>query len=102
MRVLTVRQPWAWAILNAGKNIENRSRNIVGSYRGPVAIHAGMTADNDGIEECARLTGHSRDYVLDIAMDKPRGMNITVVTTAKTDEESRRLLQLLGFPVRQG
>ena len=35
-------------------------------------------------------------------VDKPRGMNITVVTTAKTDEESRRLLQLLGFPFRQG
>ena len=34
-------------------------------------------------------------------VDKPRGMNITVVTTAKTDEESRRLLQLLGFPFRQ-
>jgi len=34
-------------------------------------------------------------------VDKPRGMNITVVTTAKTDEESRRMLQLLGFPFRQ-
>ena len=34
-------------------------------------------------------------------VDKPRGMNISVVTTAKTDEEARRLLQLLGFPFRQ-
>ena len=34
-------------------------------------------------------------------VDKARGMNISVVTTAKTDEESRRLLQLLGFPFRQ-
>jgi large subunit ribosomal protein L5 len=34
-------------------------------------------------------------------VDKTRGMNITVVTTAKTDEESRKLLQLLGFPFRQ-
>lgn len=34
-------------------------------------------------------------------VDKTRGMNITVVTTAKSDEESRRLLQLLGFPFRQ-
>jgi large subunit ribosomal protein L5 len=34
-------------------------------------------------------------------VDKTRGMNITVVTTARTDEESRRLLQLIGFPVRQ-
>jgi large subunit ribosomal protein L5 len=33
-------------------------------------------------------------------VDKARGMNISVVTTAKTDEESRRLLQLLGMPFR--
>lgn len=39
MRVLTVRQPWAWAIIHGGKDVENRSRNIAGGYRGPVAIH---------------------------------------------------------------
>ena len=33
-------------------------------------------------------------------VDKARGMNISVVTTAKTDEESRKLLQLLGVPFR--
>ncbi len=40
MRALTVRQPWAWAIIHGQKSVENRSRNIAGSYRGPVAIHA--------------------------------------------------------------
>ncbi|MEE6273491.1 hypothetical protein V2J56_09045 [Georgenia sp. MJ206] len=43
MRALTVRQPWAWAIIHGGKDVENRSRNIAGSYRGPVAIHAGVS-----------------------------------------------------------
>jgi large subunit ribosomal protein L5 len=33
-------------------------------------------------------------------VDKARGMNISVVTTATTDEESRKLLQLLGMPFR--
>jgi large subunit ribosomal protein L5 len=33
-------------------------------------------------------------------VDKTRGMNISVVTTARTDEESRKLLQLLGMPFR--
>jgi large subunit ribosomal protein L5 len=33
-------------------------------------------------------------------VDKARGMNISVVTTAKTDEESRKMLQLLGVPFR--
>jgi large subunit ribosomal protein L5 len=36
-----------------------------------------------------------------LKVDKSRGMNISVVTTAKTDEEARRLLQLLGMPFRQ-
>ncbi len=41
MRVLTVRQPWAWAIIHGGKDVENRTRNVAGAYRGPVAILAG-------------------------------------------------------------
>jgi large subunit ribosomal protein L5 len=34
-------------------------------------------------------------------IDKVRGMEISVVTTARTDEEARRLLQLLGMPFKQ-
>ena len=33
-------------------------------------------------------------------VDKARGMNVSVVTTAKSNEEARRLLQLLGMPFR--
>jgi large subunit ribosomal protein L5 len=32
--------------------------------------------------------------------DKARGMNVSMVTTAKTDEEARKLLQLMGMPFR--
>lgn len=35
---LSLRQPWAWAILHAGKRIENRSRRT--HYRGEFLIHA--------------------------------------------------------------
>jgi large subunit ribosomal protein L5 len=34
-------------------------------------------------------------------VDKIRGMDITVVTTAQTDEEARELLRLLGLPLRE-
>jgi large subunit ribosomal protein L5 len=34
-------------------------------------------------------------------IDKMRGMAVTVVTSAKTDEEGRRLLALLGMPFRK-
>ena len=38
---LTICQPWAWAILHAGKNIENRK--WYSNYRGPLLIHAGKS-----------------------------------------------------------
>jgi large subunit ribosomal protein L5 len=33
-------------------------------------------------------------------VDRLRGMEVTIVTTARNDEEGRRLLQLLGMPFR--
>lgn len=36
------------------------------------------------------------------SVDKVRGMEITIVTTAETDDEARHLLQLLGMPFRRG
>jgi len=33
-------------------------------------------------------------------VDKARGMNVSVVTTARTDEEARKLLQFIGMPFR--
>ncbi len=35
-----------------------------------------------------------------LKVDKGRGMNVSVVTTARTDEEARKLLQLMGMPFR--
>lgn len=46
IRILTVRQPWAWAIIHGGKDVENRVRNIAGDYRGPVAIHSAQRWDD--------------------------------------------------------
>lgn len=47
---LSIRQPWAWAIIFAGKDIENRSwchPNPALNFRGEFAVHAakGMTRD---------------------------------------------------------
>lgn len=51
LRILTVRQPWAWAIIHGGKDVENRVRNIAGDYRGPVAIHSGLLVDQAGLDD---------------------------------------------------
>ncbi|HNM76958.1 MAG TPA: 50S ribosomal protein L5 [Tepidiformaceae bacterium] len=34
-------------------------------------------------------------------VDKVRGLQVTIVTTAKTDEEGRKLLELMGLPFRK-
>jgi large subunit ribosomal protein L5 len=34
-------------------------------------------------------------------VEKIRGMNVTIVTTARTDDEARELLKQLGLPFRQ-
>jgi large subunit ribosomal protein L5 len=45
------------------------------------------------------LTEQSMFREIDVdRIDRPRGMDITLVTTATTDEEGRELLRLLGFP----
>lgn len=49
MRAITVRQPWAWQIVNQRKDVENRTRNIAGKYRGPVAIHAALKPDEEAL-----------------------------------------------------
>ncbi|RLP68368.1 ASCH domain-containing protein [Mycetocola reblochoni] len=68
MRVLTVRQPWASAIIHGGKDVENRVRNIAGTYRGPVAIHAaaGKAAEITDEQE-ARLLAADADELGGIA-----------------------------------
>jgi hypothetical protein len=45
MKALSIRQPWAWLILHAGKDIENRNwrpRNPGLRFRGTCLIHAGI------------------------------------------------------------
>ncbi len=48
------------------------------------------------------LNEQSMFHEIDIdRIDRPRGMDITVVTTATTDDEGRALLKLLGFPFKE-
>lgn len=46
-RCISVRQPWAMALVLGIKDVENRSWPT--SYRGPLLIHAGKTLDEDGV-----------------------------------------------------
>lgn len=75
MRILTVRQPWAWAIIHGGKDVENRVRNIAGGYRGPVAIHA--AAGGSSVDR-------SQDWDDYVNGDHPlAGMNVREVASTR-------------------
>jgi ASCH domain len=39
-KALSIKQPWAWLIVNGFKDVENRSRRT--HHRGPLLIHAGL------------------------------------------------------------
>ncbi len=49
LRVLSVRHPWAWAVLHAGKDVENRTWTT--AHRGMVAIQAGRLPAADAREK---------------------------------------------------
>ncbi len=63
---LSVRQPWAWAIIHAGKDIENREQVALRhlTWRGPFCVHAslGMTQDE---------YAYARDFMSDIGVQCP-------------------------------
>jgi large subunit ribosomal protein L5 len=57
--------------------------------------------DGNGNYTCG-LTEQSMFHEIDQdKIDRARGMDITVVTTAKTNDEGRALLKLLGFPFKE-
>lgn len=90
-KALSVRQPWAWAIIHAGKDIENRTVHSVslgGMRPGRICIHAskGMTLDE---------YEYTRDFmaVMGIACPRPdaliRGAIIGVVTVTEVVQEHK-------------
>lgn len=50
MKALSIRQPWAWLIVNGHKDIENRNWHT--NFRGPVLIHAGKAMTKGEYESC--------------------------------------------------
>ena len=67
MKALTVRQPWAWLIIHAGKRVENRTwcppRHMLGQR---IAIHASKRVD---LHDCAETFAELRaqDMLDDVA-----------------------------------
>lgn len=79
---LSVRQPWAWAIIHAGKDMENRDwrqPNPGLSFRGAVAIHAGKGMTRDEYEDAAETIHDISGLHVPKAADLVRGGILGVV-----------------------
>lgn len=50
VKILSIRQPWAWLIVNRHKPVENRE--WPSGYRGKLYIHAGKTMTKSDYEAC--------------------------------------------------
>jgi hypothetical protein len=51
MKALSIRQPWAWLIVNGHKDVENRTRNL-GDHIGPLLIHASASSTAADYKAC--------------------------------------------------
>jgi len=90
---VTLRGERMWALLDRLMNI---ALPRIRDFRGVPAKLDGRGNYTIGLREQLAFPEIDFDKV-----DKVRGMEITIVSTAETDEEGRRLLKLLGMPFRE-
>lgn len=81
MKALTLKQPWAWAVACAGKDVENRSWRPPDSLLGQrIAIHAGLSFDHDGDLAICHLA--PPNVAIPGPADHVRGAVVAVATLA--------------------
>jgi large subunit ribosomal protein L5 len=90
---VTLRGEKMWSLLDRLINI---ALPRVRDFRGVPANLDGRGNYTIGLREQLMFAEIQYDKI-----DKVRGMEITIVTTAKTDEEGRRLLALMGMPFQK-
>src|SRR5947207_1988168 len=88
MRALSIRQPWAWCILHAGKDIENRDWQPCNPglrFRGTFLLHASLRCDPIDQETRERIRAASG---IEIPNDPPRGGIVGQVDVVDVVHES--------------
>ena len=90
---LSIRQPWAWTIIHAGKDIENRTWKT--NYRGQILIHAPQKIDHDGYYF---LTYEMGIKVSDIVFSQRGGIvGVVDLTDCVTHHDSKWFFGEYGF-----
>jgi hypothetical protein len=86
MRALSIRQPWAWLIVNGFKDIENRDWETF--YRGQVLVHAGLTMPLRYYDEVQQWVGEEFNIQLPDPAELQRGGIVGVMTITGCVRES--------------
>lgn len=80
---LSVRQPWAWLIVNGFKDVENRTRRT--RHRGPLLVHASLSKT-----DFAKLRAEvERKHGVVVPDEVERGGVVGVVDIVACDERPR-------------
>ena len=75
MRALSIRQPWAWLVVNGFKDNENRTWST--PFRGRIYVHAGQRMVSDDYPEQRK---HIHQAGIVIPSDLPRGAIVGEIT----------------------
>lgn len=78
MKALSIKQPWAWAIIHAGKDIENRTWHT--NVRGKALIHASKKFDWEGYRILKQVFSIHNEHMPDNISAFPCGGIIGSVT----------------------
>lgn len=107
--VISVQQPWAWAIVNGFKPIENRSWPT--RFRGPLLVHAGKKYDEgafdfimDIINSNPMLAGalNAKGGITEYKIKQHRGgiVGVTYITDCVAESNSPWFIGEHGFVLR--
>lgn len=84
MKALSIRQPWAWLVVNGHKDVENRDWPT--NYRGRLVIHTGAKVDEDAVD--AYQLAESLGITIPPLSSLPRGGIVGMVELVDTVRES--------------
>jgi hypothetical protein len=103
MKFLSIRQPWAYAIMHLGKDIENRSWST--KFRGRILVHASLNWDGHPSDALDDLRGWSADAQVEpppsIESVKRGGFVGSVeIVDCVTESSSRWFEGAFGFVLR--
>lgn len=94
---LSIRQPWPWAIIHAGKPVENRTWKT--NFRGDFCIHSSKAMPNEDLAEAEKFFLSIGVALAPHLQDLPRGgiVAVATLTDCVTEHDSPWFFGPFGF-----